>query len=410
MANRIDSSTAADPAGGVARLASHGVEEIIAIRRDIHAHPELGFEEERTSALVAERLADWGITEVTPLAGTGLVASVRGARPGDRAIGLRADMDALALHEANGFDYASRHPGKMHACGHDGHTAMLLGAARILANERDFAGTVHLIFQPAEEGRGGARAMLEEGLFARFPCDRIFGMHSAPQLEVGQFGTMTGAMLAASGRWTATFQGAGGHGGAGPHLTQDLTVAAAAYITALQSVVARNVSAFDTAIISVGHLQAGSGDSLNVMPSEVVVGGTHRAFSKETQDLLDTRIRELAELHAAAHGASCTVFTRWGTVPTITEAEATAAALRAVEQLGVPVDPAVAPSTGGEDFSFMLGQRPGSFMWIGNGSHDGDGGGQLHTPRYDFNDAALPLGIAYWLSVVNVELGGGIGG
>ncbi|MFA7461252.1 MAG: amidohydrolase, partial [Trueperaceae bacterium] len=229
---------------GLLRLASEGLEELVAVRRDLHAHPELGFEEVRTSALVAAKLAEWGVTDVTPLGGTGLVATVRGSRPGGRAVGLRADMDALALEEANGFDYSSTHPGKMHACGHDGHTTMLLGAARLLASNSDFAGTVHLIFQPAEEGRGGAAKMLEEGLFDKFHCDRIFGMHSAPQMAVGEFGTTTGPMMAASGRWTVTFLGSGGHGGAGPHLTQDLTVVAASYIQALQSVVARNVSAF----------------------------------------------------------------------------------------------------------------------------------------------------------------------
>ncbi|HLR45938.1 MAG TPA: amidohydrolase, partial [Deinococcales bacterium] len=198
-------------AGSLYGLATEHLAELTAIRRDLHAHPELGFEETRTSVLVAEKLAAWGITDVTPMAGTGLVAVIRGNRPGDRAIGLRADMDALALDEANSFEYISRHPGKMHACGHDGHTTMLLGAARALAANPDFAGTVHLIFQPAEEGRGGAAKMLEEGLDGKFPSDRLFGMHSAPDLPVGTFATGTGAMMAASGRFTVKFRGQGGH-------------------------------------------------------------------------------------------------------------------------------------------------------------------------------------------------------
>ncbi len=401
--------TEARQSAGLLDLARQVIDDVVAIRRDIHAHPELGMEETRTSALVARQLKDWGVTDVTHMAGTGLVATIQGSRKGNRRIGLRADMDALS--EQNSFPYASRHPGKMHACGHDGHTAMLLGAARILAADPDFAGTVHLIFQPAEEGRGGAEKMLAEGLFGRFPCDRIFGMHSAPQLEVGQFGTRTGAMMAATGRWTVTFSGSGGHGGAGPHLTQDLTVVAAAYVNALQTVVSRNVPALEAAVISIGHIEAGSPDALNVMPSRLVMGGTIRAFSPETQELLSRRLTELAGLCASAHGAASETEVWWNSVPVITDADATAVALQAAGQLGegVQVDPDEPATTAGEDFSFMLQQKPGNFMWLGNGSHDGDGGGQLHTPRYDFNDEALPLGIAYWLSLVNVELDGRIG-
>lgn len=398
-------------ARGALALAQQGLDDIVAIRHDIHAHPELGLEEVRTSALVVGKLAEWGVRDVTPLGGTGLVATIRGSRPGDRVIGLRADMDALALEEANDLPYRSRNPGKMHACGHDGHTSMLLGAARHLAANPDFAGTVHLIFQPAEEGRGGAELMLEEGLFERFPCQRIFGMHSAPHLEVGEFGTRVGPMLAASGRWVVEFTGAGGHGGAGPHLTQDLTVVAAGYIQALQSVVARNVSALEPAIISVGFIHAGSRDALNVMPSTLQIGGTMRAFAPDVEALLEERIRGLAEAHAASHGAGCTAEVWWNSMATITDAGATEAAVQAASRLGaaVPVDPDIAQSTGAEDFSYMLWHTPGNFMWLGNGSHGGTGGGQLHSPLYDFNDAALPWGIAYWLSVVNVELDGRLG-
>lgn len=219
-------------------------------------------------------------------------------------------------------------------------------------------------------------------------------------------------MMAAAGRWTVTFRGDGGHGGAGPHLTQDLAVVAAAYIEALQSVVSRNISALEPAIISIGHIQAGSAEALNVMPSELVLGGTVRAFSQETQELLTRRISELADLYASTHGATAETDSWWSSVPVITDARATDVALKAAGQLSgaLPVDSAVAVTTAGEDFSFMLQQTAGNFMWLGNGSHDGDGGGQLHTPRYDFNDETLPLGIAYWLSLVNNELAGSIGG
>ncbi len=411
MAYPTDISTPVKPGAGLLTLASQGLDELIAIRRDIHMHPELGFEEVRTSALVAEKLADWGVTDVSKLAGTGLVATIPGKRPGSGAIGLRADMDALALSEANTFRYISRNPGKMHACGHDGHTTMLLGAARLLAANPDFEGTIHLIFQPAEEGRGGALKMLEEGLFEQFPCDRIYGMHSAPHLEVGQFGTRTGPMMAAAGRWSVTFRGEGGHGGAGPHLTQDLTVVAAAYINALQTVVSRNVSAFEPSIISIGHIQGGSPEALNVMPSELVIGGTMRAFNEGTQELVARRMTELMEQCAGMHGASAEMDLWWGSVPVITEAGSTEVAIEAAGLLGsdIEVDSDIEATTAGEDFSYLLQQRPGNFMWIGNGSHAGEGGGQLHTPLYDFNDDSMPLGIAYWLSLVNVELNGKLG-
>lgn len=396
------------PDSGLLALARKGVDEVRAIRRDIHAHPELGLEEVRTSALVAKQLAEWGVANVTPLAGTGLVATITGDRPSDRVIGLRADMDALALQEANTFAHASRHPGRMHACGHDGHTAMLLGAARRLAENPDFAGTVHLIFQPAEEGRGGAAKMIGEGLFERFACDRIYGLHSYPELPLGRFGTRTGPLMAASGRWSVTLSGDGGHGGAGPHLTQDLSVVAAGFISGLQAVVARNVSAFDPAVISVGYIRAGSSDALNVLPSELVMGGTMRAFDSATQSLLDARISELAELHARSQGASHAVEVRWDSVPVVNEAEATATAVEAAAGLvgAGNVDPNQPQTSAGEDFSFMLRECPGNFMFLGNGSHDGEGGGQLHTPNYDFNDEALPYGIAYWLALVASELGG----
>lgn len=399
------------PATPLLDLARQGIDEIAAIRRDIHAHPELGFQETRTSALIRERLAGWGVTEIAALAGTGLVATIRGKRPSNRAIGFRADMDALAMTEGNGFAHASKHPGRMHACGHDGHTSMLLGAAQKLARNPDFAGTVHLIFQPAEEGLGGAPAMLKDGLFEKFPCDRIFGMHSYPELPLGRFGTRTGPLLAASGRWVVTLTGPGGHGGAEPHKSADLTVIAAGLILGLQTVVSRNIAASDAAIISLGHIAAGSPKTLSVMPAELVMGGTMRAFTLETQALLERRIREMAELHAQTHGAQAAVEIWWIAGPTLNEAEATQSALAAATAAvgAEQVDPAIPLCTGGEDFSFMLRERPGNFILIGNGSREGDGGGNLHTPRYDFNDEALPYGIAYWLSLVNVELDGRLG-
>lgn len=390
--------------------AATDIADIAAIRQDIHAHPELGFEETRTSALVIERLRSWGVDVTTEVATTGVVGTIRGKRPGTRCIGLRADMDALALNEVNDMAHASRHPGRMHACGHDGHTAMLLGAARRLALNPDFSGTVHLIFQPAEEGRGGALAMIADKLFDRFPCDRIFGMHSYPALPIGTFATTPNAFMAASGRWQVTFEGPGGHGGATPHLVADLTVIQAHFVLGLQTIIARNVSPSETAIISVGHIQAGSPDAMNVMPAVLKISGTMRAFSEGVQKQLESRIAKLAQMQAQLQGATATVKCWWNSAPVVNDVDATASAVAAATRVvgAGAVEPRMRPVTAGEDFSFMLQQRPGCFVFIGNGGGGAAGvhrQGHLHMPTYDFQDEALPYGIAYWLSVVHQELG-----
>lgn len=390
------------------QASADGLDEIIELRHRIHAHPELGFEETLTSALVAESLKSWGIDVTQGLGRNGVVGSIVGRIPGDRHIGLRADMDALALTETNELPYASKHAGKMHACGHDGHTAMLLGAARTLARERNFAGTVHVIFQPAEEGLGGALAMLDDGLFTRFPCERIYGMHSYPPLSVGQFGTRHGALMAASGRWQVEFSGSGGHGGMSPHLAADLTLVQAGFIQSLQALVAREVPPLETAIISVGYIHAGAPNAMNVMPSKLSVSGTMRAFSTDVQELLEARMVELAKAHAALVGAQVTTKLWWNTVPVVNDDIAVQVAIKSAQSVvgDNNVHRNHEPVTAGEDFAYMMRERPGAFIFIGNGpggTHTG--GGNLHMPNYDFNDTALPYGIAYWLAVVHEELG-----
>ncbi len=253
--------------------------ELTAIRRDIHAHPELGMDEHRTAALVAETLRGWGVPVTENVGKLGVVGTIRGSLPGQRAIGLRADMDALTIAEQTGLPYASANAGLMHACGHDGHTAMLLGAAKVLAAHRDFAGTVHVIFQPAEEGRGGAAAMIADGLFERFPCDAVYGMHNMPGIAEGRFALCKGPMMAAAGRWVVTFRETGGHGGATPHLATDATIAQAQFVMGLQTVVSRSVAPSETAVISVGSIHGGSAEASNVMPAEVEVTGTMRCFN-----------------------------------------------------------------------------------------------------------------------------------
>jgi hippurate hydrolase len=380
--------------------------ELGEIRRDIHAHPETGFEEVRTAGLVAEKLREWGIEVTEGVGGTGVVGVIVGERAGQRAIGLRADMDALNILEANDFAHASKNPGKMHACGHDGHTTMLLGAARYLAEHRDFGGTVNLIFQPAEEGLGGARRMVAEGLFERFPCDVVYGMHNMPGIAVGQFAIRPGPMMAAGDRWEVTFKGTGGHGGATPHLSTDVSIVQAHFVLALQTIVGRNIAAIDPAVISVGYIGGGARASTNVMPAEIVVGGTSRSFGEATRDIIERRMRELATTLAAAHGCRAEVqFNRLGKA-LVNHAEQTEVAIKAASRIvgTKQVDGAVKPITGGEDFTEMLLRKPGAFIFIGNGV-DGDGGAHgLHTPKFEFNDEILTLGASYWVSLVHEEL------
>ena len=389
-----------------ARIARH-LPDLTAIRRDIHANPELGMEEARTAALVASKLRACGMEVTEGVGHVGVVGTLRGRRPGQGAIGLRADMDALALTERTGLPHASTNPGRMHACGHDGHTTMLLGAAQVLAEAPDFAGTVHFIFQPAEEGRGGAEAMLKDDLFDRFPCDAVYGMHNIPGIPVGQFATRPGPLMAASGRWKITFRGTGGHGGASPHLATDLTLVQAAFVQALQSIVSRNVPALESVVVSIGHIVAGSPEALNVMPSELLIGGTMRAFTEPMQTLVEGRIRDLAAQCAAMHGATMEATLWWNTVPLINHARETDAVLAAARALvgEAQVDEGTSPVTGGEDFAYMLRAKAGAFVFIGNGAAPDGQVHALHTPLYDFNDAALPHGIGFLVGLVRQELG-----
>ncbi|WP_159999593.1 amidohydrolase [Roseomonas sp. 18066] len=380
--------------------------ELIEIRRDIHRHPETRFEEVRTAALVAGKLREWGLEVVEGIGGTGVVGTLKGGRPGQRAIGLRADMDALFIQEENDFAHVSTVPGKMHACGHDGHTAMLLGAAKFLAQKPDFAGTVQFIFQPAEEAGTGAAAMIKDGLFDRFPVDSVYGMHNTPGLAVGQFATRPGPILAGADFWGVEFHGTGGHGGAAPHLATDVTVVLGHFLLAVHTILPRNLKPTEPAALSVGHVSGGSFGSPNVMPAKAVVRGTARYFRPEAQAMIRRRLQELAETLASAHG--CTAEFTYDVLcpPTVNAGEkvpvANAAAAALVGDAAVGEFPM---STGGEDFAYMLQKKPGVFMRIGNGSNPDGSFHNVHTPKYDFNDEALALGSAYWASLVQEELG-----
>ena len=368
--------------------------DMTAWRRDIHAHPETAFEEHRTAEVVAKKLAEFGIEVHRGLAGTGVVGTLRGARSGTRAIALRADLDALHIHEKNGFAHASENEGRMHACGHDGHTTMLLGAARYLAETRNFAGTVHFVFQPAEENEGGARRMIEEGLFEQFPVEGVYGMHNWPGLPAGKFAVRPGPMMASFDIFEIVVAGKGGHA-AMPHEGTDPVVVAAQLVTALQAIVSRNTHPLESAVISVTQIHGG--DTWNVIPDEVVLRGTTRSFRPEIQDLVERRMREVAENLCAAHGARM----KWryerrypATINAGGETETAAAVLgEIVGDENVRRD--VLPSMGSEDFAFMLQEKPGSYVWIGNG-----GSANLHNAGYDFNDEILPLGASYWARLV----------
>ena len=387
------------------------VPDIAAIRRDIHAHPELSMQEVRTSALVAARLRDWGLEVTEGVGKFGVVGTLRGRLGGQRSIGLRADMDALAITEQTGLPHASTNSGVMHACGHDGHTAMLLGAARALAEQPDFGGTIHFVFQPAEEAIGGARAMIADGLFERFPCDAIYGLHNSPGLPVGQFRTRPGPLMAAGDRWTVVFRGKGGHGGSAPYLTTDLTIVQAHFLLGLQTIIGRNLPASESAVVSAGFIQAGSPDAVNVMPAELTISGVCRTYKEEVRDVLEARMRALAESFASAHDCTAEVeYLRRG-IAVVNHAEQTEVALAAARAVAgaEKVDGMMTPSTGAEDFAAMLQRCPGAFMFIGNGVGTGPGGSTpaLHTPAYDFNDAILPDGIAYWIGLARQELSWG---
>ncbi len=367
-------------------------DELTAIRRDIHAHPELAFAERRTADLVAAKLAEFGCEVHRGLAGTGVVGTLRrGNSPA--AIGLRADMDALPIHELNDFAHRSTDDGKMHACGHDGHTTMLLGAAKYLAATRNFQGTVHLIFQPAEEGGGGGRIMVEEGLFAKFHCDAVFALHNKPGIAVGHIAAKSGPLLAASDRWDIRIAGHGTHA-AHPHLGIDPFVIGAEIVLALQTIASRSIDPLDSAVVSIGFIKGGS--AYNVIPDGLHIGGTARSFRPEVQDLIERRIGEIGRGVAAVHGAAAEISYRRSYPPTINHAAETEFAAAVAAEICGPdaVLRDIAPSMGGEDFSFMLNTRPGAMLWLGNGPGEGDC--FLHNACYDFNDAALPVGVSFF--------------
>src|SRR6202048_1260962 len=355
--------------------------QLTAIRRDIHRHPETAFEEKRTAQIVAEKLRGWGLEVHRGLAKTGVVGTLKGKRPGQKTIGLRADMDALHLQEKNEFDYASVNANKMHACGHDGHTTMLLGAAKHLAAEPDFAGTVHFIFQPAEEGLGGARVMIEEGLFDKFNCDAVYGMHNMPGFPKGHFAIRTGAMLAASDSWEVTFKGTGGHG-AMPDRGTDPTFVAGQFILAVQGIVGRNVAPAQAAVLSVGHIHAGTPGSPNVIPSEVLIKGTARSFSPDVRALLEKRLAEVAAGIAQAGGFTAVSKYHRRYPALINAAEQTSIAVEAAAMTvgRENVEANTSPLAGAEDFAFMLEKKPGAYIMIGNGGNGGGGRQKVHLP------------------------------
>ncbi len=379
--------------------------EITAWRRDFHAHPELLFDVHRTAAIVTEKLKAFGCDEVvTGIGRTGVVGVIRGrkqAASGEgRIIGLRADMDALPILEQTNLPYRSTTSGKMHACGHDGHTSMLLGAAKYLAQTRDFAGTAVLIFQPAEEGGGGGREMVKEGLMERFRIEEVYGMHNAPGLPVGAFAIRPGAMLAASDRILIDIEGHGGHA-AKPHKCVDTILVGAQIINQIQSIVARNVDPIESAVVSICTFQAG--DTGNVIPQTAQLRGTARSLTPAVRDRLEQRLHEIVEGTARLYGASAKLTYHRDYPVTRNHERQTAFAVSIAAQISGRdrVDAAAAPVMGGEDFSFMLEARPGAFIFVGNGDTAG-----LHHPAYDFNDATIPTGVAYWARLVETAMAG----
>jgi amidohydrolase len=365
-------------------------------RRDFHAHPELAFEEERTSALVAERLESFGVEVHRGLAKTGVVGQLK-VGTGNRAIALRADMDALPMQEGNDFAHASKTPGLMHGCGHDGHTTMLLGAAKYLAETKQFDGTVYFVFQPAEEAEGGAEVMVKEGLFEKFPVESIYGMHNWPGMPVGEFAVAPGPMMAAFDVFDLVIKGRGSHA-AMPHQGIDSIVMAAKVVDALQTITSRNIDPIDSLVVSVTQIHGG--DAYNIIPDEVVLRGTVRSFSEAVRDGVEPATRRIADGVCAAFGGTATLHyeRRYpATVNSVEETEhAEAAALAIVGDENIERSPV--PSMGSEDFAYMLREKPGSYVWVGNGA--GAGGCMLHNPGYDFNDEIIPIGVTYWSTLV----------
>ena len=376
-------------------------DEMTIWRRDIHQHPELAFEETRTSDFVAEKLKEFGIETHRGMAKTGVVGTIKnGEGP---SIGLRADLDALPLDEKNTFEYASANLGKMHACGHDGHTTMLLGAAKYLAKSKNFQGTVHFIFQPAEEGGGGGDIMVKEGLFEKFHVDSVYGMHNWVGLEAGHFGVGAGPIMAAADTFDLIINGKGGHA-AMPHQCIDPIIVASQVLTALQSISSRNTHPVDSLVISVTQIHAG--DAYNIIPDKVKMHGTVRTFLPETRDEIPSKMLKVSEGVCNAMGASCELNYIHGypaTVNSITETDISAkAAIDLVGEDKVVRNPT--PSMASEDFSYMLQARPGCYVWLGIGTVEDKNRFSLHSSNYDFNDHVLPIGAAYWATLVENEL------
>ncbi|MBP0493239.1 M20 aminoacylase family protein [Roseomonas indoligenes] len=376
-------------------------DDMTAWRRDFHQHPELNFQEVRTSGIVAEKLREFGCDEVvTGIATTGVVGVIRGRGEGG-AIGLRADMDALPILEESGAPWSSQTPGVMHACGHDGHTTMLLGAARYLAETRNFSGTAYVIFQPAEEMGGGGEVMVKEGLFERFPMDRVYGLHNWPSLPAGEFYWRVGPVMAAVADIRITITGKGTHG-AMPHTGNDPVVIAAQIVTAFQSIVARNVEPVEGAVVTIGEIKGGN--AFNVIPETVTLRGTARWFQPEVGDILEAKVKALASGIAAAFGATAEVIFERMYPATINEAASTGLAAEAAEAVSgtSKVKELPKPTMGGEDFAFMLNAKDGAYLMLGGGRTGTDP--QVHHPRYDFNDEVLPVGASWWATLVERQL------
>ena len=376
-------------------------DEMTEWRRDLHAHPEIGFEEQRTSEVVAEKLASWGIEVHRGIAETGVVGVLRGNGSGTATIGLRADMDALPMQEEGDVPYRSTIANRMHGCGHDGHTTMLLGAAKYLAETRNFDGTVHFIFQPAEEGRGGAKRMVEEGLFERFPCDTVWGIHNAPHMPLGTMAFRGGPVLASADRATLTIHGKGAHA-ARPHDGVDPIAVGVQLYQGIQTIVSRNVDPLKPLVMSVTQFHAGTANNVIAATAQLII--SIRTFDAEVQDFVEQRLKELCDGVGRMHGASVDLDYFRGVPPTVNAEEESAFGAEVAEALVGPdkVDREPAQGMGSEDFSIMLGKRPGAFVWLGGGAPGKDYG--LHHPKYDFNDAALPIGASFWASLVERRL------
>ncbi len=378
-------------------------DDMVAWRRDLHAHPETAFEEVRTADFVAAKLEGWGIEVHRGLAQTGVVGLLRGRGESQRAIGLRADMDALHIQELNDFGHRSQVEGKMHACGHDGHTTMLLGAARYLAETRNFDGTVALIFQPAEENEGGGRVMVEEGLFEQFPVEQVFGLHNMPGRAVGEIAMRQGPAMAAFDIFETSITGHGAHA-AMPHRGIDPVLVAAHIVTALQSIASRLIDPLHPVVVTVTQVHAG--DTWNVIPEQAVLRGTARSFSREVRDRVEAEIARIASTVAEAFGAKAETRyeRRYPAVVNTRDATALAAQVAAEVVGGDNVETDAPPLMGSEDFAYMLEAKPGCYIWLGNGTEGGPGGCMVHNPHYDFNDEAAVVGASYWARLVETAL------